>query len=138
MATIIDEWFEQVWNLGRTEGVHRLMASDGIIHHLDESGEDAHGADEFLVFFNRFRGAFPDIHFQVQDVVASGEKIACRWTCTGTHRGDHLGMPATGRPVHFEGMCIVRVADGKLAEGWNVWDTAAMNRQLTAPPTAAG
>jgi predicted ester cyclase len=56
--------------------------------------------------------------------------VAARWSGTGTHRGDGLGFPATGRQVEFHGMTIVRVEQGKLVEGWNVFDQLGMLQQL--------
>ena len=67
---------------------------------------------------------------EIEDLVAEGDIVAVRWSATGTHRGDGLGFAATGRHVEFSGMTFVRVADGKLAEGWNNFDQLGMFQQL--------
>ncbi len=56
--------------------------------------------------------------------------VAARWSGTGTHRGDGLGFPATGRQVRLSGMTFVRIQNGKLVEGWNVFDQLGMFQQL--------
>jgi steroid delta-isomerase-like uncharacterized protein len=130
-VTLIEEWFEQVWNQGDESAIDRLMAPDVVIHGLqDADGQQLQGRAGFIPFFQRFRAAFPDMHIDVQDVVVDGDRMACRCMVRATHRGDTLGMAATQRPVEFSGMCFVRVKDGKLVEGWNNFDFATMNSQL--------
>ncbi len=128
--SIIHEWLEEVWNKGKTEMVYRILDPKCVLYHLDETGTDAHGPDEFLKFFARFRGAFPDMHVQAHDAIQSGDKIAGRWTVSGTHVGDQLGMPPTRKRFQIEGMSYARSKDGKIVEGWNCWDTRAMVQQL--------
>lgn len=132
--SIIHEWFEEVWNRGNTAAVYKIVAKDCLFHHLDEAGNDAHGPDEFLVFFRRLRNAFPDMHVVVHDALVGVDKEAGRWTVTGTHSGDALGpVAATGNPINLEGMSFSRIENGKVVEAWNVWDTHAMVEQLSAP-----
>jgi steroid delta-isomerase-like uncharacterized protein len=135
--TLMHEWYEEIWNRGNVDAIHRLMLPDAIMHHVDESGNDARGPEGFLVVFHRLRGAFPDLRITVDDVLLSGDKIAGRYTATGTHQGDHLGVPATGRSIRIQGMGIGRFRGGKLLESWNVWDTLAMMQQLGVPARAA-
>jgi len=130
-VTLIDEWFEQVWNRGDVAAINRLLAPDVVIHGLqDAEGKELQGRDGFIPFFQRFREAFPDLQIMVEDTIVDGDKMACRCTVRGTHRGDTLGFAATHRPVEFTGMCMVRVRDGQLVEGWNNFDFAAMSAQL--------
>ena len=130
--SIIHEWFEEVWNQGKPEAVYRILDPKCTLYHLDEAGKDAHGPDEFLAFFTRFRGAFPDMHIQVHDAIQSGDKVAGRWTVTGTHLGDQLGMAPTRNPIRIEGMSYARAKDGRIVEGWNSWDTLALFQQLNS------
>jgi predicted ester cyclase len=74
----------------------------------------------------------------VEDAFGAGDKIAVRWTATMTHSGNHLGMPATGKPVRSTGMTIARIRDKQIVEGWDNWDQAGMLKQIGAyqtPPT---
>jgi predicted ester cyclase len=76
------------------------------------------------------RNAFPDVRITVDQSVSEGDLVAVRWSGTGTHKGDGLGLPATNRPAQFTGMTFVRVQNGKLVEGWNIFDQLAMFTQL--------
>ena len=62
-----------------------------------------HGPDEFKVFVEKLRGAFPDIHMTIEDAFASCDKVAVRWSATMTHTGDHLDIPASGKRVSVAG-----------------------------------
>ena len=128
--TLIHEWFHEVWNRGDANAARRLLATDGILYNLDQEGHDFRGPEHFLEFFERYRGAFSDMEVTVEDVIQSGDTLAGRWSVKGTHRGATLGFEATNRPVAIDGMSFCKVRDGKIVEGWNVFDTAAMMKQL--------
>lgn len=136
--TLAHEWFEQVWNQGNADAIDRLFAEDGIAHGLlDAKGNELRGPAGFKPFFLAFRTAFPDLEVEVQDTIVEGDKIAARCVVTGTHRGDTLGFSATGNRVHFTGIAILRMRDGKIAEAWNNFDFAAMNAQLSTKSAGA-
>ena len=131
-------WFEEVWNLGREDLMEELAAADVVAHGIAGPDDVAHGIDAgFRPMYRTLRGAFPDIHFTVEEAIASGDLVALRWTMRGTHRGDDLGMRATGNAVVVTGMTFVRMADGKIAEGWNNWDMMGLLRQIGAGGGAA-
>ncbi len=75
--------------------------------------------------------AFPDLRTTVEAVVAEGDLVAVRWTATGTHRGEHLGVAASGRRVTMADMAFYRIACGQIAEAWSLRDTQDLYRQLT-------
>lgn len=127
---LIRRWFEEVWNQQRAEMIEELMSPDAIGHGLGDAREGVQGRSEFQALHARFCGAFPDLRIEVEDVIADGDRAAVRLTITGTHRGDHLGFPATGRPVHFTGVVFSRWENGQLVEGWNEFDFAKMMAQL--------
>jgi steroid delta-isomerase-like uncharacterized protein len=132
---LVRRWFDEVWSKGRVAAIDELLANHGVVHGL---GADAHGPEGFKIFHAAQRSAFPDITVQVDDIVAEGNMVAARWSGTGTHRGDGLGFAATGRQVRFNGMVFVRVENGQLVEGWNVFDQLGMLQQLgvVSPPAA--
>jgi len=133
-VTFVHEWFEQVWNNGDESAIDRLMAPGAGIHGLvDDAGNERPGPAGFKPFFRKFRDAFPDLQITVEDSVVEGDKIVARCTVRGTHRGHTLGFAATQKPVLFSGITIARVHNGKLVEGWNNFDFAAMHTQLQAP-----
>jgi steroid delta-isomerase-like uncharacterized protein len=129
---LVERWFDEVWNMGRADAIDEMFAAEGVAHGL---GEDLHGPSEFKVFHATFRGAFPDVRVQMDDMIAEGDRVAYRFTATGTHRGGDLGFAATGRPVRFLGMGSVRIANGRIVEGWNVLDQLGMLTQLGVVPT---
>ena len=97
-----------------------------------------HGPDGFLQFHRAFTSAFPDLRLHVEDAIEQGDRVAMRFTATGTHSGDGLGFPATNRPMRVSGMTIARVAGGKFVEGWNVFDALGMMQQLGVAPQGDG
>ena len=120
-------WFEEVWNKGRADAIDEMFASEGIVHGL---GEGPMGPAGFKTFHTAYRSAFPDVNVHLDDVVAEGDLVALRWTASGTHRGHLMGLAPTGRSPRFGGMSFVRVRDGKIVEGWNVFDQLGMFKQL--------
>jgi steroid delta-isomerase-like uncharacterized protein len=124
---LVERWFDQVWSQGRADAIDDMFAAEGVAHGL---GQDLHGPAEFRVFHATFRGAFPDVRVQMDEMIAEGDRVAYRFTATGTHRGGDLGFPATGRQVRFVGMGSVRIVNGRIVEGWNVLDQLGMLTQL--------
>ncbi len=79
------------------------------------------------------RAAFPDLRLTIEDVIASGDRVALRVRWTGTQLGPFNGIPATGRHVEIGLNVIYRVADGQIVEGWDAYDVAGLIQQLLAP-----
>jgi steroid delta-isomerase-like uncharacterized protein len=124
---LVVRWFDEVWNRGRRDAIDEMFAPDGVAHGL---GENVRGPEEFKVFHARFRGAFPELRVEIDDLIAEGDKVAYRFTASGTHRGDTLGFAATNRSMRFSGMGVARIRDGNIVEGWNVLDQLSMLSQL--------
>ncbi|QFY09699.1 ester cyclase [Nonomuraea phyllanthi] len=76
------------------------------------------------------RRAFPDLHVEVEDVIAEGDKVVTRNTVTGTHRGEYMGVPPTGKSITYKEILIARFVDGRVAETWAVVDVMSQMRQL--------
>ena len=128
---LVQRWFEEVWNQGNAAVIDELLADDGVIHGLmDAGGNPVRGLSSFHEFHAQFRGAFPDMSISVEDLVAEGDKVVARCSVRGQHTGESLGFKATNAPVQFEGVAIVRIKDGKIAEAWNQFDFLEMNKQL--------
>ena len=66
----------------------------------------------------------------VEDAFGAEDRVVLRWSATMTHRGDQLGMPATGKVVRITGITIARIRDGKIIEGWDNWDQLGMLKQI--------
>ncbi len=77
-----------------------------------------------------------DGHWQIDDIFAGGDdRVTVRWTGSGVHNGDVMGVPPTGNAVRVDALSVFRVADGKIAEVWEVWDTLGFLQQLGVVPT---
>jgi steroid delta-isomerase-like uncharacterized protein len=127
-------WFDEVWNAARVETIDELIDPDCVAHRMGDGGRDLRGAAGFKEFYEKFRGAFPEMRFTTEAVIAEGDLVAARWHVSATHQGDHLGMPATGRPISVHGMSFTRWRDGRMIEGWNEFDLFGMLQQLGAAP----
>lgn len=131
--TIAHRWFEEVWNKGREDAIDEMYGEGCIAHGLsDGTGKEPHGPAGFKPFFHSFRSAFPDIQITVEDTVCEGDKIVIRCRVRATHTGDGLGIQASGKPVDFNGVAIIRVSDGKIIEAWNHFDFINMYQQIEA------
>jgi steroid delta-isomerase-like uncharacterized protein len=132
---LMRRWFNEVWNEGKTQTIHELVSPNGIGIGQLEDGSPLRGPAEFVPFVERIRGAFPDIDVVVEDAFGAKDKVVLRWSATMTHRGDHLGMPASGKRVRMTGITIARIADKKIVEGWDNWDQLGMLKQIGAYET---
>jgi steroid delta-isomerase-like uncharacterized protein len=94
----------------------------------------AEGAAGVRQQFEAFRAAFPDFHAVIHDQIAEGDKVVTRKVFHGTHNGELMGIPPTGREVQIEVIDIVRIEDGWIVEHWNVVDRLGLLQQLGAVP----
>jgi steroid delta-isomerase-like uncharacterized protein len=120
-------WFEEVWNKKRREAIAEMLAPDAVLH---ESGSDSVGPEGFYPFFERLNAAFSEFHVAVEDTIVEGNRLCVRWVCRCKHTGDGLGMPPTQKNVQVTGISIMRIADGRMVEGWQNWDMLGMLQQI--------
>lgn len=125
------QWFKEVWDEGDEGAIDRLMAPDGQVHGLTGlDGPPVNGSAGFKPIFHTFREALGDLRITVERTIVDGEYCTAYCRVQGAHVGHAFGGPPTGRPVNFTGMTITRVRDGKLIEGWNVFDFLTMYQQI--------
>jgi predicted ester cyclase len=86
-------------------------------------------------FFSTLLAAFPDAHFQIEDQIAEGEKVATRWTARGTHQGHLQGIAPTSRPITVTGITILRIANQKIVESWGNSNTLGIMQQFGVLPS---
>ena len=127
-AEVVRAGFE-AFNAGDADACMALTAAD-LVMHLAETPEPRHGQEEWRRGFELMRHAFPDLRAHVEDIVAARDKVAVRVRFRGTHSGDFLGIPATGRAVEYVSHEFYRVADGLIAEEWICSDMATLFRQI--------
>lgn len=90
--------------------------------------------DGVKLFFTAFRTAFPDVKITIHDQIAEGDKVVTRKTLAGTHRGDFMGIPPTGRPISLQVIDVLRVVGGKITDHWTVVDQMGLLQQLGVIP----
>jgi predicted ester cyclase len=74
----------------------------------------------------------PDLHLTIEDLIAEGDKVVARNTVTGTHQGEYMGLPPTGKSVTYNEIIIVRFEGARIAETWGVVDVLSQMKQLGA------
>ena len=82
--------------------------------------------------------AFPDRQVTIEDVVAEGDRVVTRWSSTGTHVGEYMGAPATGKRIKTTAITIYRFEGGKAVEGWTEYNSLDMMQQLGVVPSPGG
>jgi steroid delta-isomerase-like uncharacterized protein len=120
----------QAFNAGDADECLTFATPDLIIN-LAELSEPQHGRQAWRQGFEMMRRAFPDLQAHIEDVVAAQDKVAVRVRFRGTHSGDFLGFPATGRTIEYVSHEFYRIVDGFIAEEWICSDTATLFRQLS-------
>ncbi len=127
---------EELFNNKNYDVIDELFAPD-FVEHEEIPGVDP-GREGVRQASQMFHIAFPDLQVAIQDILADGDKVVAREQWTGTHQGEFMGMPATGKQVDFSVIDIVRLAEGKLVEHWAVTDMLALLTQLGAIPEPDG
>jgi steroid delta-isomerase-like uncharacterized protein len=120
----------RAFNVHNTDGCLAHIAPDFIIN-LAELPEPMHGREAWRHNFETMKHAFPDVQAHIEDIVAAQDKVAVRLRLRGTHCGEFLGIPATGRTVEYVSHEFYRIADGLIAEEWICSDTTTLLRQLS-------
>ena len=120
------QFFEQIWNQGDESAIDRFIAEDA-------AGNDPNfgvGRESFRLQWNKWREAFPDINFEVKEMVSEGNTVVTRWHLTGTHKGEYLGQAATGNKVAVDGVSIDRIENGMVVSGFDAWDSLNFQKQI--------
>jgi len=131
-TAVVREFMERAFHQGDLSAVDEFNAPDGVDH------QEPPGTD-LIVHLKQvvqaMRKAFPDVHFEIHDLLSEGEMVAFRATMTGTHTGTlsllpGQSVPPTGRRVSVPHMYFLRVVDGKTKDLWHVWNISMMMMQL--------
>jgi len=132
-ATTTRTIYDQI-NSGDIDGFGEHLADD-VVEHEELPGLEPTKAG-VLDFFRGLRAAFPDLHMEVQDLIADDGKVVARVVVTGTQEGEFFGVPASGRHVEVDLIDIMRFdASGHVCEHWGVTDTLSLMQQIGAVPT---
>ena len=118
-------------NRGNVNVYDELNVPDYVGH---EASTTRQGLEANKQFVSAYLTAFPDLHFTIEEQIAEGDKSVTRWTARGTHRGELMGIPPTGKQVTVTGITIVHWSNGKSVESWLNFDALGMLQQLGVVP----
>jgi predicted ester cyclase len=129
---LVRRFVNEVQSGGNIDAIDKLCAP-GFVNHSAPPGmpSDCEGLKHVITLF---RQAFPNSYFTIEDVVAEGDKVATRKTFYGTHQGEVMGIPPTGKQVSIDLIDIVRVAGRQVVEHWSIGDNLGMLQQLGVVP----
>jgi steroid delta-isomerase-like uncharacterized protein len=126
--TICRRLIEEAVNKGNLAEIDKYVATSYVYHGPD--GLEIRGPEGFKQLVSMYRGAFPDLHMTIEDLIAEGDKVVTRWKARGTHKGNLMGIPPTNKISTVAGIIVTRFAGGKVVEDWESFDEVAMFRQL--------
>ena len=124
-------FIDEVWNNGNLAVADELFAPDAFTPSAPQLPPGRAGVK---VIVTLWRTAFPDFHMTIEDLIAEGDKVVARFTETGTHQGEFMGIAPTGRPMSVTEIGILRLVDGKVVESWYEVDMLGLMQQLGVFP----
>jgi steroid delta-isomerase-like uncharacterized protein len=131
---------EQVYDIftrGALGELSNVFEAD-FIEHEQIPGSDATGFAAVTDWVKTSKAAFPDISYKLESVVGSGNEAVCRVRMSGTHKGEFMGIPATGKPIDIQVIDWVRISDaGKVVEHWGAMQESELMTQLGVGPAAS-
>jgi steroid delta-isomerase-like uncharacterized protein len=129
---LVRRFFDDMCNERRLDLAPALFAADCAFH--DPQIPGIHGPEAIAETVKVYQVGVQG-HWQIEDIFASDdERVAVRWTGTGVHTGDVMGIAPTGKPVRVDAISVFRIASGRIAEAWEVWDTLGFLQQLGVVP----
>jgi steroid delta-isomerase-like uncharacterized protein len=123
---IARDFFEEIWNQKIEASIDKFIA-EGAAGNDPKFGV---GRESFREQWKKWLIAFPDINFEVKEIIAENNSVVSRWTLTGTNNGEFRGKPATGKKVSVDGVSIDRIENGQVASGFDAWDELGLMQQL--------
>lgn len=130
--SLVRRFFDDMCNERRLDLAATLFTADCAFHDPQIPGVKGPAAiaEAVKVYQQGVQG-----HWQIEDIFASGDdRVTVRWTGSGVHTAEMMGIPPTGRKVRVDAISVFRIAGGKIAESWEVWDTLGFLQQLGVVP----
>ena len=124
---------EEVINQGNISEIDELLIPNFVEHEELPPGIPP-GREAPKALFTMLRSAFPDIKATIEHLIAEGDEVVLHMTWTGTHKGEFMGIPPTGKSISINVIDILGIAEGKFVEHWGVMDSMAMMQQLGVVP----
>ncbi|HSM57100.1 MAG TPA: ester cyclase [Candidatus Sulfomarinibacteraceae bacterium] len=127
---VVRRLFEQAWNEGNVDAVTQELAPEIHFHFRGHSRQT--NAEDLRMLVTGWRRSFPDLHFQLHEIIAEGDLVAARLTMTGTHSAPWKGIEPTGRKIKVSNMWFFRLRDGRIVDVWEEFDEHGLRQQLGA------
>ena len=131
---VVRRFVEEVMNGGDLEAADELVAP-GHVNRGPTAPAVPPGPEGVKELIGMYRAAFPDIRFETGEMVCEGDTVAYRWTFTGTHQGEMMGVEPTGRRVEVAGVEMNRVENGRISASWTVSKALGLMQQLGLTPS---
>jgi steroid delta-isomerase-like uncharacterized protein len=132
----VQRYYDEVFNERKVDLVDQLAVEDYVEH--DPFPGQGNGRSDLKARVQTILSAFNPTHFTVADLVSEGNRVVVRWSQTGIHSGNFMGIPPTGREFTIAGIDIHELRDGRMAEHWHVVDQLALLQQLGVIPMPSG
>ncbi len=129
-------YVNEVWVEGNLDVIEEYVEPEYVEHNLSGHNPDIESIEAHRQNVRQFREAFPDLELDFERIVASGNKTAQLFTCRGTHEGELMGTPPTGKSVEFPAVGITVWEDGRMVEDWSQVGMLTMMQQLGFAPEA--
>tara|TARA_R110000868_G_scaffold8205_3_gene42537 strand:+ start:130651 stop:131067 length:417 start_codon:yes stop_codon:yes gene_type:complete len=126
---LIKRYFEEVWNQGKLDVLDEIMSPD-YVNHSPGAPNPLPGPEGLKPIVAAIREGFPDLHYEIINMVVTDKQVAVHTIMRGTNIGELFGMPATGKAVEVAQMQIERIVNNQLSEHWRVTDELTMMKQL--------
>ncbi len=122
----------ELFDAANAHDVERIVerVDEAYIAESDTLPAPMRGREEYRQFLQMFYTAFPDTHYEIEQMISSENYVVTRLHITGTHRGEFLGKAPTNRRFEIHLCYFDQVKNGKVVRAWIYWDTATMQRQL--------
>ena len=121
---IVKRYWNGKWNERRAEILDELQTPDVVYHGYPYK---MNGIEEYKQVYSVFASALHDTRLTIEELIAEGDKVATRYTWTGTHTGEYMGVAPTGKQLKFTMIDICRIKNGKIVEAWIEFDPSAFN-----------
>ena len=128
---LIRRAYEEGFNQRNLAVLDEVNASDLVSHNASMTIQ---GLEAYKQWLSMYLAAFPDAHFTLEDLIVEGDTVVVRQTFRGTHTGELMGIPPTGKQVTAPGIAITRVLNGKVVEQWANYDDLGLLQQLGVVP----
>jgi len=123
----------EVWNARKFDVINEVIDTT-YTYHDPNTPDLGKGPEGYKARVAMYTKVFPDLRLSVEDIVTEQDKVVLRWKSSGTHSGELLGIPASGKSTGVFGITTMQFKNSKVTEEWCVWDTLGLLRQIGAVP----